>query len=170
MLTVRTRPTIESYRKHWWSTPRAIILLVGTAGMLVFELIQLFLAVLMVILKHEGLFHVGVSLVLIALGAVLTAAVFYMPKKLFNASQKLCDDVTETLTFGDESFIAENVGSKINENVTNMYTSVTSVKNSNGWFIIICDRYRFYVFRENEITGGSPAELRALLSSKTGKI
>ena len=85
-------------------------------------------------------------------------------------SQKLCNDVNETLTFGEDSFIAENIGSKINEKVTNMYTSVTKVKHSNGWFIIMCDRYRFYAFRENEMTEGSPAELRALLSSKTGKI
>ena len=170
MLTVRTRPTLESYRKYWWSTPRAIILLVSALGMTAFELFQLALMLLVFIFKHEGLFYICISLILVAFGAFLTAWTFYMPRKLFNMSQKLCNDVNETLTFGEDSFIAENIGSKINEKVTNMYTSVTKVKHSNGWFIIMCDRYRFYAFRENEMTEGSPAELRALLSAKTGKI
>ncbi len=170
MLAVKTRPSLESYRKYWWSTPRAMILLVTSLAMTAFESVILALMLLMFIVKHEGLYYAGISLIFVVLGVILTVSTLCMPRRLFNMSQKLCDDVTETLTFGEDSFIAENIGSKINEKVTNMYTSVTKVKNSDGWFIIMCDRYRFYAFRENEITEGSPAGLRALLSAKTGKI
>ena len=170
MLTVRTRPTLESYRKYWWSRPRAYVNLAMAGGLVVFELLQLVLTVLNYIINREGAVYILISLLFIAAGIFFILWVCYMPRKLFNMSQKLCNDVNETLTFGEESFIAENIGSKINEKVTNMYTSVTKVKHSNGWFIIMCDRYRFYAFRENEITEGSPAGLRALLSAKTGKI
>ena len=168
MMTVKTCPTLESYKKYWWSKPRSVIYLVNAIVLTAFELIQLAAAGIGFLLTGKGLLYIFVTVLLIAVGGGLIFYAFYMPKKLFNMSQKLCSDVTETITFGEDSFIAENVGSRINERVENMYSSITSAKFSNGWFVIICDKFRFYAFTANEFTEGSAYELCGLLSSKAG--
>ncbi len=170
MLVVKTRPTLDSWKKYWWSKKRSKGYIVSNILFLLFELFQLAISLLAFIMTGKGLLYILITLVLMAGFVVLLVRVCYMPRKLFNNSQKLCNDTVETLTFGENSFTAENIGSRINETVTNIYSSVTSVKHSDGWFIIVCDNYRFYVFRDNEFVEGSPLELQTLLHSKTGKI
>ncbi|MBR6069708.1 MAG: hypothetical protein IKP78_03865 [Ruminococcus sp.] len=168
MLTVKTHPTLEGYKKYWWSRPRSWFNLLLPVPMILFELLQLAGSLLLFAAKGEGLFYAFVSVLFIVLGILFMVWACYIPRKLYNASQKLCSDVTETVTFGDDSFTAVNVGSKIDERVTNMYSSVTSAKSGGGWFVIICDKYRFYTFKETEFTEGTPDALRSLLSVKLG--
>lgn len=168
MIITRSRPTLEGFKKYWWSKPTSVIHLVTFCILVAFNSVNLIAAALVTLLTGEDIFYLAAAAVLLAFGIFCIVWQCRTPRRLYNMSQRLCSDVVETITFGDDSFITENVGSKINERVENAYSSVSSAKLSGGWFVIICDKYRFYVFRTNEFAEGTPEELCRLLREKLG--
>lgn len=169
MIRAKTYPTIEGFKKYWWSKPLPYLYIILFCSLAVVQAIEFIAAAFLFLISEGGFTDVIITFLFLVLSVLLIIYNCRMPHRLFKNSQKLCSDVVETITFGDNSFVAENVGSKISERVENFYNTVTSAKNSDGWFIIVCERYRFYAFTESQITDGTADDLRNLLKSKLGK-
>ena len=163
MPAVRSTPSVEAFKKYWWNRKNTVPTLV----------IWIVLIVLNVLLCIEDLLSPNletdfVLVMFIFLGIYYIIKIVNTPKKLYDKVMKISPDQVETVAFGDIGFTMETKGTNVMDHREIPYVRVSSATFKDGWFFINIDDMITCFFSDSDFIGGTPEELKALLSSKIG--